>query len=126
MTAAVNAQNRVNASTAQLALAALANNGGPTPTRLPGAASIAIDEGRESFCTATDQRHFVRADASCDIGAMMPAHVPIAMVPHPVEARCADGSRQQSRPLSTLPRQEQENVEPASWLMASPSGLGSR
>ena len=70
MTAAVNAQNRVNASTAQLALAALANNGGPTPTRLPGAASIAIDEGRESFCTATDQRHFVRADASCDIGAV--------------------------------------------------------
>jgi hypothetical protein len=48
----------------------LATHGGPTPTRLPGALSIAINAGRESFCTATDQRHFARADASCDIGAV--------------------------------------------------------
>lgn len=69
-TAIINAQNQVNASTSALALGPLANNGGPTPTRLPGAFSIAINAGRESFCTATDQRHFVRADASCDIGAV--------------------------------------------------------
>jgi predicted outer membrane repeat protein len=69
-TAIINAQNQVNASTAQIALGPLANNGGPTPTRLPGALSIAINAGRESFCTATDQRHFARADASCDIGAV--------------------------------------------------------
>ena len=69
-TAVINAQNQVNASTAQIALGPLANNGGPTPTRLPGALSIAINAGRESFCTATDQRHFARADASCDIGAV--------------------------------------------------------
>ena len=48
----------------------LATHGGPTPTRLPGALSIAINAGRESFCTATDQRRFARADASCDIGAV--------------------------------------------------------
>lgn len=69
-TATVNAQNQVSASTTSLALGPLANNGGPTPTRLPGAGSIAINEGRESFCTATDQRRFVRTDALCDVGAV--------------------------------------------------------
>jgi hypothetical protein len=69
-TAAVNAQNQLNASSAQIALAPLADNGGPTQTRLPGAQSIALNQGRESHCTATDQRHFQRADALCDIGAV--------------------------------------------------------
>ncbi len=66
----VSAQNQVNMSTSQLALGPLADNGGPTPTRLPGAASIAIDRGRESFCSAIDQRYFALTNSVCDIGAV--------------------------------------------------------
>jgi len=64
-TAAVNAQNQLNASTARIALAPLADNGGPTQTRLPGAGSIAINQGRASHCSATDQRHFQPTDPLC-------------------------------------------------------------
>jgi predicted outer membrane repeat protein len=76
-TAAVNAQNQLSASNAEIALAALADNGGPTQTRLPGAGSIAINQGRESYCSATDQRHFQRADAVCDIGAVEVGATPL-------------------------------------------------
>lgn len=69
-TASVTGSNQVNVSAAQLALGPLVNNGGPTPTRMPGAGSVAIDQGREPNCTPTDQRHFVRGDALCDIGAV--------------------------------------------------------
>ena len=69
-TAALGAQNHSAASSAELHLAALADNGGPTPTRMPLADSIAIDQGRSNYCTAADQRHFVGADANCDIGAV--------------------------------------------------------
>jgi hypothetical protein len=64
------AQNQVSATVAQINLAPLADNGGPTWTRLPGPGSIAIDLGREANCTPTDQRHYARADALCDIGAV--------------------------------------------------------
>jgi len=62
--------NQVSATTAQINLAPLADNGGPTWTRLPGAGSIAINQGREGNCSPTDQRHYARADTLCDIGAV--------------------------------------------------------
>lgn len=69
-TASQQAQNEVSATSAQLALGGLADNGGPTPTRMPGAGSIAIDTGRESYCSPADQRRYARADSLCDIGAV--------------------------------------------------------
>jgi hypothetical protein len=66
----VSAQNQVAVTLGQLALGPVADNGGPTRTRLPGAASVAIDRGRENYCSATDQRHYARVDALCDIGAV--------------------------------------------------------
>jgi hypothetical protein len=69
-TAAVSAQNHSAATSAEVNLGALADNGGPTPTRMPLAGSIAINQGRANYCTATDQRHFVRTDAQCEIGAV--------------------------------------------------------
>lgn len=50
-------------------LGALGNNGGPTPTMLPGAGSPGIDAG--VGCAATDQRGITRPQGSaCDIGAV--------------------------------------------------------
>jgi hypothetical protein len=50
-------------------LGGLAANGGPTLTRALGPASPAIDAGDKSNCLPEDQRHFVRPEAHCDIGA---------------------------------------------------------
>ncbi|MEO7326822.1 MAG: choice-of-anchor Q domain-containing protein [Dokdonella sp.] len=52
-------------------LLALADNGGPTMTRMPAAGSPAIDEVRVSACTGFDQRGISRPQGSrCDIGAV--------------------------------------------------------
>jgi|GEM_PF-967398 len=57
-------------------LAALANNGGPTPTMLPLAGSPAIDAADDSVCisgatSSIDQRNVMRPQgAHCDIGAV--------------------------------------------------------
>jgi hypothetical protein len=54
-------------------LAALANNGGPTETMLPGAGSAAIELVPAASCTAEDQRGFSRpgpGKAKCDSGAV--------------------------------------------------------
>ncbi len=62
--------NIVGVSAAELLLAELADNGGPTRTLalLPG--SPAIDAGTASGCPATDQRGVLRPQgAGCDIGA---------------------------------------------------------
>ena len=50
-------------------LGPLQNNGGPTFTHalLPG--SPAINQGKNDFCPATDQRGFARPAGACDIGA---------------------------------------------------------
>ncbi|MGE3618678.1 MAG: choice-of-anchor Q domain-containing protein, partial [Gemmatimonadales bacterium] len=48
--------------------AALAANGGPTPTHALQTGSAAIDAGLAGSCTATDQRGFARV-GTCDIGA---------------------------------------------------------
>jgi hypothetical protein len=47
----------------------LAANGGATLTRALGPASPAVDAGDKSNCPPEDQRHFVRPDGHCDIGA---------------------------------------------------------
>lgn len=69
-TASLSSGNHTATSSADLNLGPLADNGGPTPTRLPRAGSIAIDQGRPDYCSATDQRHFSGTDAACDIGAV--------------------------------------------------------
>jgi CSLREA domain-containing protein len=67
-------------------LGALADNGGPTPTRLPAAGSPAIDRGpaTASGCLATDQRGVTRPQGSaCDIGAVEVAVAPPSPPPLP-------------------------------------------
>lgn len=60
-------------------LGALASNGGPTQTRLPAASSIALNNGDNARCAATDQRGVVRPQGTqCDIGAVERATVPNA------------------------------------------------
>lgn len=60
----------VLATPAQLGLAGLAHNGGPTPTVRLTAASAAIDAGDPGACPATDQRGAPRPKgATCDAGA---------------------------------------------------------
>lgn len=49
-------------------LLALADNGGPTMTHLPGPGSPVLDAGQS--VSATDQRGFVRTDGLADIGAV--------------------------------------------------------
>lgn len=52
-------------------LGPLQDNGGPTDTQLPAAASPAIDAGADSTCAASDQRGVPRPQgAHCDIGAV--------------------------------------------------------
>jgi hypothetical protein len=61
-----------NVSNAQLALSALANNGGPTQTMALQQGSVAIDRIPKVKCPATDQRGEPRPDAGenkCDLGA---------------------------------------------------------
>ncbi len=67
--------DQVDVAAADLALAALADNGGPTQTHAIGAASVARDAALAASCTATDQRGLLRPDgdgaagAACDAGA---------------------------------------------------------
>jgi hypothetical protein len=64
-------QNYVSVSSTSLALNPLANNGGPTPTILPGAGSLAINRAGTPQCLPTDQRGYARpGGARCDIGAV--------------------------------------------------------
>jgi predicted outer membrane repeat protein len=77
--------NRTGATPAQIALGRLGDNGGPTPTHLPEAGSIAIDAGRRSHCATNDQRHYPVTDRACDIGA-----VEVGAAPAP-DAIFADG-----------------------------------
>jgi predicted outer membrane repeat protein len=49
-------------------LSAPADNGGPTPTLLPGAGSAALEAG--AHCEANDQRGQTRNVATCDVGSV--------------------------------------------------------
>jgi hypothetical protein len=62
------AANQVSVSATHLALGALADNGGPTQTQLPGGGSFAIDAGTN--CDGADQRGLVRNVGACDTGAV--------------------------------------------------------
>lgn len=66
----LDAGNIVGAAPAQFALAPLADNGGPTPTHLPGGGSIVVGAGLDASCTQLDQRGLVRDDGECDAGSV--------------------------------------------------------
>jgi hypothetical protein len=55
-------------------LGPLRQNGGPTPTRLPAPASLAVDAGVD--CPTIDQRHAPRVAGRCDIGAVEAGSTP--------------------------------------------------
>lgn len=62
--------NTVSVSSTALALGALADHGGLTPTYLPAAGSVAIDAANAVFCLDVDQRGYPRPlGAACDVGA---------------------------------------------------------
>ena len=64
--------NQVSIAATTINLAALADNGGPTSTRLPQSPSVALDGGNILACTFSplDQRGYFRTDNRCDIGAV--------------------------------------------------------
>ena len=60
-----------------LAISALADNGGPTQTMALAAGSVAIDAGLTANCPPTDQRGVLRPQANgCDVGAYELAFTP--------------------------------------------------
>lgn len=75
--------NQRNVSAAALALGALADNGGPTLTRMPGDASVARDPGVSSGapCERIDQRGYASTDTRCDVGAVEVAGIPPEPLP---------------------------------------------
>jgi predicted outer membrane repeat protein len=70
--------NQRNVSSADLALGTLADNGGPTLTRMPGDASVARDPGLSSGtpCSRIDQRGYLSVDTRCDAGSVEVAGIP--------------------------------------------------
>jgi CSLREA domain-containing protein len=63
--------NLLGVSSAQLALGPLGDNGGITPTKVPGNGSVAIDGGNNFGCASTDQRGIGRPSGlRCDAGAV--------------------------------------------------------
>lgn len=71
-TAPLQGGNQVSIAETAINLAALADNGGPTSTRLPQTPSVALDGGNILACTFVplDQRGYARTDNRCDIGAV--------------------------------------------------------
>ena len=64
-------QNRVDVAITDLALGALGDHGGWTPTYLPASTSIAIDNASAPQCLPADQRGYARpGGANCDVGAV--------------------------------------------------------
>jgi subtilisin-like proprotein convertase family protein len=76
LTATLQAGNQTVVSGNAINLGTLAQNGGPTNTRLPVAPSIAIDAASTFACTFLDQRGFQRTDALCDVGAVEVGGIP--------------------------------------------------
>lgn len=67
----IHATDRVAVSSSQLALGALASNGGKTQSHLLGATSVALDTAVGAYCPETDQRGLGRPlGAGCDVGAV--------------------------------------------------------
>jgi len=59
-----------------LALGVLADNGGPTRTHLPDAASVAVGSANDALCLADDQRGVVRT-TDCEAGAVERTNAPV-------------------------------------------------
>lgn len=76
LAATLQAANQTAVAGSAVNLGTLAQNGGPTDTRLPMAPSIAIDAGSTFACPILDQRGYQRSDAVCDIGAVEAGGVP--------------------------------------------------
>ncbi|MFZ2237107.1 MAG: choice-of-anchor Q domain-containing protein [Dokdonella sp.] len=68
--ATIAASNQVSVVGSAINLGALANNGGPTSTRMPIAPSVAINSGYTFACTPLDQRGYARTDTQCDVGSV--------------------------------------------------------
>jgi len=65
------ATNLEDVSASALALGALGDHGGPTPTYLPAANSVAVGAANMTFCLPSDQRGYLRPVADgCDAGAI--------------------------------------------------------
>ncbi len=62
------ASDQDDVATGALALGGLADNGGPTATHLPDAASVAVGGADDALCLADDQRGVLRT-TDCDSGA---------------------------------------------------------
>lgn len=63
--------DQVAVSAQQLSLGALANNGGPTQTHLPGGTSWALNTASATYCLSDDQRGLARPQGTgCDVGAV--------------------------------------------------------
>ena len=78
----------------------LRNNGGPTPTHALEAGSPAIGAGDESQCPPDDQRHFIRPNGRCDIGAYEVEAVQSDAQPGP--ASSGPGSAPRSRGVGAI------------------------
>ncbi len=68
--ATLSSSNQVAISGSSINLAALADNGGPTRTRLPVTPSVAIGAGANFGCITLDQRGYLVTDGACDAGAV--------------------------------------------------------
>ena len=71
------ASDQDDVSAVALALGALADNGGPTLTHLPGAASVANGSANDALCLADDQRGVVRT-TDCESGAVERTNAAVA------------------------------------------------
>jgi CSLREA domain-containing protein len=69
-TATTSSGNQVSVTSSLLQQGTLADNGGPTRTRMPGATSVAIDAGQQAQCLYPDQRGYPEGDGGCDAGAL--------------------------------------------------------
>jgi hypothetical protein len=77
-------------------LGPVASNGGPTPTRALIAGSPAIGGGDPAGCPAADQRGYLRAAGTCDIGAFAVS----AAAPNPAGSAAGRAAAPRVRALS--------------------------
>lgn len=98
---------------AALALAPLADNGGPTPTRALQSGSVAIDSYEDSLCPI-DQRQ-MPGSGICDIGSYEyvagPDGAPLTLTPRPRESHLTAYSE-----LSTLPANVASQIHGATFV----------
>ena len=69
--------DQVDVTAGELALAALADNGGATRTKLPGILSFANSGADDSLCAQSDQRGVTRGEEDCESGAVERTSAPV-------------------------------------------------